>query len=431
MITNIVALNGGDAAILFGTIRALRRVLGEDCRVTAFASHPQRCRELFPEVEFRETLGLTATRSPSIRYVGRLLRALRTARFLAAAWCHAHRLPTVAQHLLPADAWDSLTRYADADAIISSGGTYLKEEYGVLSPLIDYRIALQLRRPLAFFTQSLGPFTTPYIRRAMKTIFSQAAGILLRDERSLEHLREIGVPAARMHIGADAAFALADPTRLQRAAKRQFPQGNTLRVAYSVRPWAHFADVPSAAMERYISSIAASLHHLVHHHQAEITFLSTCQGVPEYDDDAQLAEEIVRRLDAETAANVHVTHRFRRFDELIDELSTFDVAICTRMHMCILSLLAGLPVLPIAYEFKTQELFRKFGQEEWVIQMDEITPQLLIARIDRFLTAAPELRVALIDETLRESDNALAVAGYLANDLWPHTETVSKVSGQG
>ena len=39
----------------------------------------------------------------------------------------------------------------------------------------------------------------------------------------------------------------------------------------------------------------------------------------------------------------------------------FDFVVATRMHMMILSLCVGTPVLPIAYEFKTKELAARLG----------------------------------------------------------------------
>lgn len=55
-------------------------------------------------------------------------------------------------------------------------------------------------------------------------------------------------------------------------------------------------------------------------------------------------------------------------------LQDFDLCIGTRMHMCILSLISGTPVLPIAYEFKTQELFGEIGLKEWVTDIEVIEP---------------------------------------------------------
>lgn len=50
---------------------------------------------MFPEIEFRETLGLAAVRAPfaHIRYLGRIFRTLQQARYKFVAWCMAKGLP--------------------------------------------------------------------------------------------------------------------------------------------------------------------------------------------------------------------------------------------------------------------------------------------------------------------------------------------------
>ena len=100
---------------------------------------------------------------------------------------------------------------------------------------------------------------------------------------------------------------------------------------------------------------------LVKNLQAEVTFLSTCQGIPEYEDDSEIARRVVERLAKSTAARVRVVREFVRFDSLLKRLSEFDLVLATRMHMAILSLMAGTPAIPFVLEFKTKELFANLG----------------------------------------------------------------------
>ena len=164
LITNIVVLNGGDGAILFGMLKALRRAFGEDCEFVVFASEPAVASRMYPEIQFRKTLGLAATRAPARRYIGRLVRTFRSALYLTAAWCWGRHLRFVSRLLLSKEAAQDMETYANADLVVSSGGTYLKEEYGMVSQICDYRITMLLQRPLAFFTQTLGPFTSPNLK---------------------------------------------------------------------------------------------------------------------------------------------------------------------------------------------------------------------------------------------------------------------------
>jgi colanic acid/amylovoran biosynthesis protein len=400
IITNIVVLNGGDGAILFGMIKALRQAFGEDCEFIVFASEPQAAKRMYPEIDFRETLGLAATRAPQIRYLGRIIRTLRSSTCLFCAWCHARGLRVVPRLLLGAEKARNLATYANADLVVSSGGTYLKEEYGMGSQICDYRLTLLLGRPLVFYTQTLGPFTRGEYKVALRSIFNSAQAILLRDERSRKNLLDIGVSDSKIHLAADAAFALAKPAELETAARRKFPT-SPARVVISVREWQHFKSVSNEeGMRWYVEAVVATVRQLVHQHGVEVTFLSTCQGNPEYDDDSKLATRIVATLDAATTAHIQVVRGFVRFDELMKRLLEFDLCIATRMHMCILALISGVPVLPIAYEFKTQELFAHLGLEKWVTDIESISADGFVDRVENFLKAMPELSGPVFQKVL-------------------------------
>jgi colanic acid/amylovoran biosynthesis protein len=81
-------------------------------------------------------------------------------------------------------------------------------------------------------------------------------------------------------------------------------------------------------------------------------------------------------------------------------VADFDFVISTRMHMAILSLCAGVPVLPISYEFKTTELYNGLSQSQWVTDISHIEPVSFTERVleftehldEFFQAAAPKIR---------------------------------------
>lgn len=418
VITNIVVLNGGDGAILFGMIKILHAAFGEDCRILVYASRPDVANRMFPEIEFRETIGLAAVRAPfaHIRYLGRIFRILQQTRYKAVAWCMARGLPHL-DVLVDSQRREFLREYATADFVASSGGTYLKEEYGILSQACDYQLTLLLERPLVFFTQSLGPFVTPATRRSMKAAFRRASCVLLRDEKSRRNLQDLGIDSVPIYLAADAAFALADPSVVIAAQQAKLTGHNKTRVAISVRHWPHFATCSTeAGMSQYRQSIAEVVRILVQQ-GADVTFLSTCQGNPEYDDDSVEAERIVTLLAPEIASEVSVVHEFVRFDDLMVRLQEFDLCIGTRMHMCILSLISGTPVLPISYEFKTQELFTELGLQDWVTDIESIRAESFAERVQAFQKVIPMLRGDLFRKVLTLHESALHVGQILKSVL--------------
>ncbi len=429
LITNTVVLNGGDAAILFGLKKTLHEAFGEDLDMTVYDAQPDVARRYYPEFRFRRLLYGRVTQLQKInrfpvRYIRHALRLstqwLNPIRFRLALrlWRKGH--PRVAQALLTREEFSDLQTYGEADLIVSTGGTYLNDVYDLDHTLFDYEVALALGRPLVFFTQTMGTFARPEYRDPFRAVFNEARLILLRDDASLRNLRALGVRRTPMHVCADAAFALAEPPVLEAARERPLPLGARMKVAVSVRQWPHFQKTTEeAGMQGYRQAIRTATIHLVEQHGAEVTFLSTCQGIPEYHyDDAQVALEIVQELPARVKEHVRVDRRFHHPLKLHRRLRDYDWVLATRMHMAILALVAGTPVLPISYEFKTKELFARLDMEHWVHDIETLEGDALRRSVDAFIAALPAVRSMLFPEKIeREYRQARSTAALLNEAL--------------
>jgi colanic acid/amylovoran biosynthesis protein len=408
IIENTVALNTGDAAILVAIIDIVRETFGADTRVSVCDSEPQVAARLYPELSFHPLM--TATLSGDLHLFGRSWRTpLR--RWLAkrqrANWQHATDGP----------AHDSLALYRSADLVISTGGTYLVEHYKLRNRFDELDKDIALGKSLVLFTQSLGPFSQPDNRARMKRIADAALLVLLRDAKSREHLREIGVTEERLEVVADSVFALARADWL--AAPPPRASARPLRVAVSVRRWTHFdGHDRDTGMQRYEAAIAGAVTALVRERGAEVVFLSTCQGVPEYlYDDSQVADRIRDGLDADVQRAVSVDRDFHSPAALMLTLRGFDFAISTRMHMAILGLCAGLPVLPIAYEFKTTEVYKSIDQGEWVTDISAIEREPFVALALRFAQRFAEFRSAVAPRVLEQAASARSAGVLIAQRL--------------
>lgn len=425
LITQSVPLNGGDAAILLGIARILRRALTPDCRIVVFGSQPEASARQYPEFDFRapifEPLVARGGAFRSLR--GRLWR-WRLGR--AVESCRLGRIGA-ARRQVGARRRPDLEEYWRADLIVATGGTYLVENYRLAPRVLDLNLSLAVGAPLVLFTQSLGPFREPKNRAALRPIFAQAARILLRDARSRSHIEELDIETPHVSVSADAAFALADPRVLLRARTRVFPDNRRLRIAVSVRNWRHFETLePTLGMSRYKEALGALVTELVRRWSAEVTFVSTCQGNDAYwTDDSKLAQELAAGLRPDVRAQVQVDEQFHRPEELIELLSHQDVVVATRMHMAILSLVAGTPVFPIAYEFKTRELLSRLGGERWVQDIETVAPAPMIAAFHDFMAGLDGHRAALFEGVERERRLALDSGRWAAEALGLRSGAIS------
>ncbi|MBX7120202.1 MAG: polysaccharide pyruvyl transferase family protein, partial [Gemmatimonadaceae bacterium] len=182
----------------------------------------------------------------------------------------------------------------------------------------------------------------------------------------------------------------------------------------SVRRWSHFK--PGAggdAGARYRRAVADAARALVRDGCA-VTFLSTCQGVPEYwTDDSQFAQALVDEL-LPGEAHVTVDRAFRTPEQLAEALRGYDLAIATRMHFAILALCVATPVVAIAYEFKSRELLRAMGRESWAFDIEDVTADGLVAAAREALAGGAPLRAAITAQVQAWRTDAVAPARAIA-----------------
>lgn len=367
LITNIVSLNTGDAAILWGMFEILRQRYGQDTHFVVYDRAAQIAGKYYPWATFRKALfgnrtkGWLGSKLESRGYGHWNLRLRYWLLRSAAMLCRNH-LAWCARLYLSNEDFTSVMKYVQADLVISSGGTYLTENYGLWSAIYDYRLTLASGTPLLFFTQSLGPFRKPKYRAAFTQIFQKACKIFLRDEQSRDHVLDLGINSEKITLAKDAAFTIRPSKSADLLEKRE---DEPLLIAVSVRSLHFFKGDDDQLEKIYKDAVAAMINLAVNEFGAQVTFLSTCQGISEYwTDDSVEVDSIHEALPPEIKAKVKVDRKFRQPVDIVDAYQQFDLVIATRMHAAILGLAAGTPVLGIAYEFKLEELFHQLGMDD-------------------------------------------------------------------
>lgn len=415
-VLNAVLSNGGDAAILRGLERALRAATDAELRFVVFDAHPGTTAPRVPDLAIRPALSQRvwpAADGLAGRLARRALYRPRVRRLLAEARAGRSIARLALGDTLPDD---PIVLLARADAVVSTGGTYLTDTYRLGPRLAAFDAVRALGRPFALYTQSVGPFHRAETRRRLAGTFADARLTLLRDDRSADEVRAL-VPEARVAVHADAAFGLADPAVLAAAPSRAVSEAP--HVVISVREWGHFdGESAEAGMARYRAAVGAATEHVVRAWGGRVTFLSTCQGVAGYRyDDAAVARRIVADLSADVAGRVAVRDASLAPAALVEAFGGADLVIATRMHAAILALCGGTPVVPIAYERKTADLFAGLGQPGWVADIDTVTPASLVAHLDRVRAEVPSARAALFAHVEAARRDALAAGARVVAAL--------------
>jgi len=303
-----------------------------------------------------------------------------------------------------------------ADLVAYCGGTTLTEIYQLDGKIFDIDVARRAGRPYVFLQQSAGPFVKQSNRDSLGRQFRESALVVLRDERSKTHVEDLGVPQGRCIVLPDTAFALASPEHLH-ASKTDGSQD--IRLAISVREWKHFGERdPEEGMRIYIEALRQTVSVLVREQGAHVTFVSTCQGRPEYwTDDSKMALKIYAGLEEDVRRGVTVDRAFRTTQELLEFLSTFDAMVSTRLHGAILAVDAGVPTLAIAYEYKTHEVWSQLGLQRYVLDIEDLDPSHLVEATVSLLQDRAKVRTILQREVPVMAEGALSAASAIRSVL--------------
>ncbi|WP_317914160.1 polysaccharide pyruvyl transferase family protein [Carnobacterium maltaromaticum] len=244
------------------------------------------------------------------------------------------------------------------DLIIAAPGGYINSYYGFKLKLLVLSLYKRLLgKPIIMYSQSIGPLNRKD-EKIIKKYLPYFSKFLVRDEASFQRIKPLTGNYESLVKTYDAAF-LMEP-------KGQLLKSSTKKIAISVRSW----KFDNRSQDIYQQLIKDMVKELIFH-GFEIVFLSTCQGDTEYIDDSIEAIRIYRSFPKKMQESITIDANNYDLDQLKERLQEFDYVIGTRLHMCILAWLSGVPAFNISYEEKGKECYSYLGLEKYTIDYNE------------------------------------------------------------
>ncbi len=262
--------------------------------------------------------------------------------------------------------------------------------------------ALALAKPLVLAPQTIGPFASGWRSRLADAIMRRARAVFARDTLSAEYLagRRLRCETATF---IDVAFRLP----FTRTARPAGPPRVGLNVSGLLYRGGYHGRNDFALTLDY----AALTHRLIDYFEAtgaEVHLIPHVTAPGRNDDDVGLLGELRQRHPA-----VVVPPRFADASAAKSYIAGLDFMVGGRMHACIATFSAGVPVVPIAYSRKFNGLFGTLGYPHFVdgriIGTDRAFAAIRTAFTERDrLAAAIRPGLALADERLDAYEARLA-----------------------
>lgn len=293
-------------------------------------------------------------------------------------WAGWFRL-TGRQFPLPADLGQVARHYAKADLVVAVGGGYIRSRAGLMNrmniPLLLHPLffAWLLGKPTMLYAQSVGPFVHEYERPLVAWVLRRMACIMLREDISMELLRNAGV-AKNVLRTIDSGFLLEAKGVVDVRKQYKVPKG-ALLVGVTVRSW-----LSGDAQVAYERAVAAALDSMVESQGAHVLFVPQVTAA-KGDDDREVSRRVQGMMHHAASATVITDEPdHHRIKAIYDQL---DLLLGTRFHSVIFSLTSFVPVLAIEYEHKTSGIMRDLNLEDWVIPIENATTDRLVKQLHR------------------------------------------------
>ncbi|MFB4165191.1 polysaccharide pyruvyl transferase family protein [Alteribacillus sp. JSM 102045] len=248
------------------------------------------------------------------------------------------------------------------DLLIIGGGGLLMDMYKRDAPLYSV-LGLTGKFSgcrVAVHGVGAGPITTKPGRFFIKKLLQASSSVAVRDEKSKQLLREIGVQK-NVDVIYDPAFSVPVKEPRQRSDRIQ-KVGITAVPYFSQQYW----PTPDPdKYEAYLTGMAASLDQLIPEKGIEVTFFST-----KYPEDVQVTKDIAAKMNQQE--HINIIEDNLPPEEIVNIASSQDLVIGTRLHSLILSVNAETPIIGVEYHKKVKDFMSEIKKDKYSVPIDKL-----------------------------------------------------------
>ena len=316
--------------------------------------------------------------------------------------------------------------YFSSDIVLDlSGDSFSDKGAFSLINMLGILIALVLRKPVAIYSQSIGPFRKLTMPLA-KLCLNRARLITVREEISRRYLDRIEVNKTPIYQVADCAFALS-PVTPEKAreilGKEGIRRNNSLLVGISV------SGVMASLAERntskppafenkgnsYFTLMAQLADSLTENMQTRVVLIPHVIAPSWWLlDDRFICQEIYRLV--RNRANVGFIRHDYTPEELKGVIGQCDLFIGSRMHANIAALSMCVPTTALGWSHKYKGVMERLGLGEYVCEFNTVNLDGLLLKVSDAWAKREEIRGLLVSK-MEEERKSVHLSAKLIKEL--------------
>jgi colanic acid/amylovoran biosynthesis protein len=283
--------------------------------------------------------------------------------------------------------------FLNADVVAACGGGYLytpSVNDGIFGwynfTLLGCLIAVLLGKPLILLPQSIGPLKHVAHRATTRFVLQRARLVLVREQISMNLLRELGC-SQRALIVPDLAFGMVanqqEPAH-ERLRQAGFAPNQRMNIGMTALNWIWQLNNQTGQSD-YETVMQTTIDTLTER-GAQMVLFPQCCGPSQSEDDRQIHMRL--KAAAKHPERVIVLDGPLAPTTLQALYREMDYFIGTRMHSVIFALNEGVPTLAIGYLHKTRGMLAEAGLSEYGLELNSLNSTQILEHFDR-LVAQP------------------------------------------
>lgn len=398
--------NKGDAGILLGTVNALKKTYGENnIEINILSFTPEEDKKRYCKDKTIKNVYSNVLNPHPYKHTktGKIIAIIKLIiRFLYLLIIMKFNFKTLIKKEKEFELLSS------SDIIIVCGGGFLGgKKIDSFMHLFQMYVNTKFQKPVYVLGTSIEPMTNKIVKKATDSILKKMDHIFAREKITYEYLKSV-VPCKKITLIPDMAFMLEDKNK-NFSIIDELKKKSSQIYGLTVRQW-NFPNSkqPEKLMKKYIHALKKCIETEIESNNSSFVFIP--QVIVNYASDETVALQLKDALDKKYKDRFIIINDDLSPVEIKALISKCDYFIGTRMHSNIFATSVGIPTIAIAYEKKTNGIMHTVGLDEYVIEMDKITSELLKEKIELQRKNEKQIRENLkikIDEIRKEIQNKL------------------------
>ncbi|MFK7831132.1 MAG: polysaccharide pyruvyl transferase family protein [Congregibacter sp.] len=284
-----------------------------------------------------------------------------------------------------------LVDFRKSSALLYCGGGYLGEPNNghrawatenLLRFVPIFRAARSLGIPLAVIGAGAGPVSTRAYRRFVTDLVAYSSVFAVRDPESRDFLLAYGCSPHKVDVTADPVLSL---DRDSLVSKRETPiEGRELTSAGPTKFTIGVHLSHNGHESRALANLVDDLARLC---KARDWAPQVIRDTGGFGPRSRKATAFLRTLTDTLGVNDILRYRLDDMDGFIEELCHFDAIVTNKLHVGIVGLCLGVPVVAVAHHQKTQRLFTQLGLEASHVALEAYKTGSLADMLEHALTS--------------------------------------------